>query len=164
MNLNFETTPKLTWLTDGSKVPDHLSVYVYNADFTKVGTAHELALPAHVLSMTPRPLTVTCCRWPPPASGSRWSSGVVIDHPLAKDGRAWEVLHTPRRRGDISKLEPVERDVVRFFRGGSVPEGHLVDGSTTSWLAGLFDYEADQLPTPSWVQVLKARLSRLLPW
>lgn len=166
VNLNFETNPDLRWLTDGSPVPDHVSVFVYNADFTRTGTEHELVLPArvnfddkssadcHVLSMATPGLGIAAVSHP----------GVVIKHPLVSSGRAWEVLHNPPRRGDIGRLKPVQRDVVRFLRGGGVPEGHVVDGSEFSWLTGLFDYKAEQLPVPSGVQILKERLWRLLPW
>lgn len=166
VNLNFETRPDLRWLTDGSPVPDHVSVFVYNADFTRTGTEHELVLPArvmfddktsaacHMLSLATPGLGVAAVSHP----------GVVVRNPLVKGGRAWEVLHDPPRRGDIGRLKPVQRDAVRFLRGGGVPEGHVVDDSESSWLTGLFDYEAGRLPVPSRVQVLKAHAKKILPW
>lgn len=166
VNLNFETRPDLRWLTDGSSVPDHVSVFVYNADLTRTGTEHELVLPAHVnfadkscadchvLSMATPGLGIAAVSHP----------GVVLRHPLVEEGRAWEVLHSPPRRGDIGRLKPVQHDVVRFARGGSVPEGHVVDGSGFSRLTGLFHYEADQLPVLRRGQALKARAMRFLRW
>lgn len=145
VNLNFETNPDLRWLTDGSPVPDHLSVFVYNADFTKTGTEHELVLPAHVLFDVGTAADCHVLSLATPGLGIAVVShpGVVINHPLVKNGRAWEVLHNPPRRGDIGNLKQVAPDIVRFLRGGSVPEGHLVDGSEFSWLSGMFDYQAD---------------------
>lgn len=166
VNLNFETKPDLRWLTDGSPVPAHVSVFVYNADFTRSGTEHELVLPAHVLFDDKTSADCHVLSMATPGLGIAVAShpGVVIEHPLVGTGRAWEVLHDPPRRGDIGRLKPVQRDVVRFLRGGGVPEGHVVDGSEFSWLTGMFDYQADQLPARSRVEVFKGRLSRLLPW
>lgn len=166
VNLNFETKPDLRWLTDGSPVPGHVSVFVYNADFMRTGTEHELVLPAHVLFGDKVSAECHVLSMSTPGLGISVVShpGVVIKHPLVGKGRAWEVLHNPPRRGDIGRLKAVQRDAVRFLRGGGVPEGHVVDGSEVSWLTGLFDYEADQLSAPSRVQILKGRLNRLLPW
>src|SRR3954447_22824835 len=164
VNLNFETQPDLRWLTDGSQVPDHISCTTPIS--RRLAPRHELVLPAHVLFDDKTTADCHVLSMATPGLGVAVVShpGVVINHPLVKDGRAWEVLHNPPRRGDIGNLRPVQRDVVRFLRGGGVPENHVVDGSEFSWLIGMFDYEGDQLPVPSCGQVLKARLNRLLPW
>jgi hypothetical protein len=135
-------------------------VFVYNADFTRTGTEHELVLPAHVMfnDKTSADCHVLSMATPGLGIAAVSHPGVVVRHPLVNDGRAWEVLHNPPRRGDIGRLKPVQRDVVRFLRGGGVPEGHVVDGSEFSWLTGLFGCEADQLPALSRVQILNRAL------
>jgi hypothetical protein len=148
VNLNFETKPDVRWLTDGSQVPDHISCTTPIS--RRLAPRHKLVLPAHVLFDDKTTADCHVLSMATPGLGVAVVShpGVVINHPLVKDGRAWEVLHNPPRRGDIGNLRPVQRDVVRFLRGGGVRENQVVGGSEFSWLTGMFDYEGDQLPVP----------------
>jgi hypothetical protein len=149
VKLNFDSKPDVRWLTDGSGVPEHVSVFVYNADYSRTGTAHELVVPAnvvlgggktfaqcHVLAMATSGLAVAVVSHP----------GVTVGHPLVASGQAWELLRSPPLRGDIGALNPLPRDYVRYLRGGGVDEGHVVDGSEVSSLTALFGSHADRLP------------------
>lgn len=163
---HFDSLPDVRWLTDGSGVPRHVSAFVHNVDYSKAGTKHELVIPAHVLfddgssadchvmSLATAGIAVAVVSHP----------GVTLEHPLVNSGHAWELLHAPPCRGDIGKLKPLSRDIVRYLRGGGVPNGHVADGSETARVTGLFGYGADQqAPTTSQAR-LAARLRRLFTW
>ncbi|MGY5884663.1 hypothetical protein [Modestobacter lacusdianchii] len=147
VKLDFDSKPDLRWLTDGSGTPGHVSVFVHNIDYSATGAEHELIVPSHVLfdngdsarchmlSMATPNMSISVVSHP----------GIAIEHPLVRFGRAWELLHSPPRRGDIGDLEPLSRDNVRYLQGGGVPEGHVVDASETSRLAALFSIESDRL-------------------
>lgn len=166
VKMNFDSEPDIRWLTDRSDVPAHVSVFVHNVDFSSGGTEHELTVPArvlfddetsaecHMLSMATPGMAVAVVSHP----------GITIEHPLVEAGHAWELLHSPPRRGDIGDFKPLAGDSVRYIRGGSVPEGHIVDGGDASLLAGLFGYEADQLAALTPLQRLRDRLRRLVRW
>lgn len=135
----------MRWLTDGSGVPEHVSVFVHNADYSITDTKHELTVPAHVLfdDKTSDDCHTLSMATPGMAVAVVSHPGITIEHPLVKSGHAWELLHSPPRCGDIGKLEPLSRDNVRYLQGGGVPEGHVVDGSETSRPTGLFGFEVD---------------------
>lgn len=141
---HFESAPDVRWLTDGNGIPDHVSVFIHRADFKKAGTRHELVVPAHVFmdDGTIADCHVLSLATPGMAVTAVSSPGVTIEHPLVASGHAWELLHTPPAGGALQRLRPLPRDVVRFVRGGGVPEGHIVDGSEMARLTALFGYEA----------------------
>lgn len=89
--------PDLRWLTDGTGVPDHVSVFVHNANMNVEDTESALSIPiqvnfndgrtahCHLLSMATPGLCVTVVSHP----------GIEITHPMVKKRRAWELLHSP---------------------------------------------------------------------
>lgn len=156
--------PDLRWLTDGSGVPGHVSLFVHNADMDDDKTEFQLSIPAqvhsdegntshcHVLSMATPGLCATVVSHP----------GITLDHPMVRQGQAWELLHSPPRRGDLSTLPPLSRMHVRYVRGGGVPDGHVADESEFKFLSALFGYESEGAARPGFVGCARGWLGRLL--
>lgn len=145
VNWHFESAPDVRWLTDGTRIPNHLSAFIHRADLKKVGARRELIVPArvsmddgrvancHVMSLATQGMAVTVVLHP----------GMTIEHPLVASRDAWELIRSPPAQGDLGRLEPLPPDAVRFVCGGGVPEGHIVGDSETSRLTALFAHETD---------------------
>lgn len=134
--------PDLSWLGDGSRPPDDVSVFVFNAHTGDASQRYSLVLPqrvvdpegvvgdehVHVLTLAGMGLSVSVVVHP----------GVSIEHPLVAKGHAWELLHSaPPVDSDLSDLPRLGHRHVQYVRGGEVPRGHNVNIHPFSSVVGL---------------------------
>ncbi len=135
--------PDYTWLVDGSAPPKELSLWVHNCDMDDETTKYRVPLPNVVISegqevnfevmvLGMEGLCVTMV----------WHPGWQIVHPLESQGLAWELLHSPPTRGDLSSLSRMGAKSVAWtpFRP-TLKEGFVLDwtlpplAATESWPA-----------------------------
>ena len=98
----------LRWLTDGSPVPDGLSLYAHRVDLADSSTVYAVPFPSvvtdargnhtyfHVLDLATQGVGFSLVSHP----------GWPVDHPLVSVGSAWELLHSPPPSGSDLSLLP----------------------------------------------------------
>ncbi|WIY05574.1 hypothetical protein QRX60_17615 [Amycolatopsis mongoliensis] len=150
--IRFDNPPHdYRWMVDGSSPPVDLSLWVFRGAIEDSESEFTMVLPdsvamrsgstalCHELSLVTEGLCVTVVSHP----------GVSIDHPLVNRQDAWELLHNPPQRGDLSKLRSLPGKAVSWMRGEKVPEGHSVGPDQFSRLTAMIGYESDDvLPEP----------------
>lgn len=139
--------PHYTWMINGDPPPSYLSLWVFRGAIIDADPEFMMVLPndvamadgtialCHEMSLVTEGLCVTVVSHP----------GISIGHPLAERQDAWELLHSPPKRGDLSNFSVLSGKTVAWVQGGTVPENHRVGPDQTSQLTALFGYESDDL-------------------
>lgn len=99
----------LRWLTDGSPVPDGLSLYAYRVDLDDTSIHHTVPIPSVVTDATGNRTYFHFLHFATQGVGFSLVShpGWPVEHPLVTSGSAWELLHSPPPSDSDLSLLPV---------------------------------------------------------
>lgn len=139
--------PDYAWLSAGTGPPADLSVWIHNTALQETAQHHVMRVPCaatspdgtlthcHELSLATQGACVTLLSHP----------GGTVDHPLAAQGHAWELLHLPPEDGsDLSTMPSISHREVFWLRSGVRPTGYTIadESNDPEWpLKELFNIE-----------------------
>ena len=125
-------TEDFSWLIDGSPPPDALSLWVFRAEQEKGTPSVRVLLPKaiHLDDGTTTRFPMTMITLEGICLTLIYHPGWAIEHPLAIDGAAWELLHSAPK-GDLADLPLLPFNAISWRRPNTVvlADGLRLDGT-----------------------------------